>query len=149
VEVLAREVARRRPPPVLRFGLDAVAPADRHVCLAPAVGGEGALAGTCPAGLLLSGPRFYAPHGSRLRATLAAEATAAGRLNLLAGSESEGLMLLEGEAASLAAGERTTVRLAGPIEAALNEVQLALAWRPEAAEGGVRVDDLEVEVELP
>ncbi|HVS02585.1 MAG TPA: sulfatase-like hydrolase/transferase [Thermoanaerobaculia bacterium] len=147
VEVLEERVERHAPPPTLRFGLDAVAAADRHSCLELAA--DRSLSGDCPPGLLLSGPRLYAPYGSRLRATLRAQGVGSGTLRLLAGSAAQGIVLVEGEPLRLLAGQTASLRLEGAIEAGLNEVQLAVEWQPQGSAAKVALRDLALEVELP
>jgi hypothetical protein len=144
-EILDWTVQRRLAPPPVRYDLAAVSPGERHGCLAAS--GDG-LAGRCPGGVVLSGPRFAAPHGTEVRATVAASG-GPGRLRLILGSDAAGIVLLQSPVVEVVAGQQVSARLEGTVAAMLNEVQLAVLWEPAGGSAELELDNLVVAVQLP
>lgn len=142
-----RELDVQRPgnPPVLVHTALDLRPEQLDSCLKLE---GGVIRGTCPAGLLLDGPTFYAPARSRITARV--DVAGEGRASLLVGSGRSGVVALSSGVVSVGGRRTVSLTAAGVLDAQFSELQLGLLWQPNrAGEAALEVTGLEVRVEPP
>ena len=146
VEVLVRDIVRAVDPPRRYVTFENLQDGDITECLSTV---DGILASHkvdgCDPGLVLLGPRFYAPKGSQVRGTWTV-AGDGGSLAGLIGVAEKDVGLAQAGPVILRDGMSEELSFDLEVPLSLDQIQAALAWAPSSPTGWFEVRDLQIEL---